>query len=155
MTTRQPFVLAAAIAATLAIPSYGCNRGNKTTPVSETQTQSPTVAVNQPLNVTGCLRAGEAADTFVLTTSGTDVATYNLLAREGVNLADHVGHQVEINGILATQQQTASRAETPAQTDKSRKATGTSGTPTVATETSVDIRQLEVNSVRTTGKECR
>ncbi len=153
MHIRQPFALAAAVAAALVIPSAGCNRGEKTAPVSETQTQSPTVATNQPMTVTGCLRAGEAADTFVLTTSGTDVATYNLVGREGINLADHVGHQVEVNGILVAQQATASRSDAPA--DSSR-ATGTAGgTPSVATRTTVDIRQFEVNTVRPTGQDCR
>ena len=151
MNIRQPFAVAAAMAA-LAIPSYGCNRGESTTPAAETQTQSPTRATNQPMTVTGCLRAGEAADTFVLTTSGTDVATYSLVSRGGVTLADHVGHQVEVNGVLVSQQQTASRAETPAAGDT---ATGTTGTPTVATRTNVDIRQLEVNTVRPTGQDCR
>jgi hypothetical protein len=139
------------MAAALVVPSVGCNRGEKTAPVSETQTQSPARAANQPTTVTGCLRAGEAADTFVLTTAGTDVATYNLLGREGVNLADHVGHQVEVNGILTAQQQMTSRAQAPADD----RATGTSGTPTVATRTNVDIRQLEVNTVRATGQDCK
>jgi hypothetical protein len=155
MNTRQPLALAAAVAAALVIPSTGCHRGDKTTPVSETQTQTPARVENRPLTVTGCLRAGEAADTFVLTTGGTDAATYNLVAREGVNLADHVGSQVEVDGILTAQQETASRAETPADTDKGKKATGTAGTPSVATVTSVDIRRLEVNAIHHTGKDCR
>ncbi len=153
MNTRQRFALAAAVAAALVIPCAGCNRGENTAPVAETQTQSPTRAANQPMTVTGCLRAGEAADTFVLTTSGTDVATYNLVSREGVNLADHVGHQVEVNGILVAQQQTTSRSDARADTDR---ATGTAGgTPSVATRTTVDIRQFEVNTVRPTGQDCR
>ncbi len=152
MNTRRPITLAVAVAAALVIPSYGCNRGESKAPVTETQTQSPERVANQPMTVIGCLRAGEAADTFVLTTSGTDVATYNLIGRDGTNLADHVGNQVEVNGILTAQQQTASRSETPAEGEKAK---GTTGTPTVATRTNVDIRQLEVNSIHRTGQECR
>lgn len=155
MHRRQPLALAAAIAAALVIPATGCNRGENATPVTDTQTATPVRTANQPMTVTGCLRAGEAADTFVLTTGGTDVATYNLVGREGVNLADHVGHQVEVNGILTAQQETASRAETPAENARKEQATGTSGTPTVATRTNVDIRRLEVNTVRPTGGDCR
>jgi hypothetical protein len=103
------------------------------------------------MTVTGCLRAGEAAETFVLTTSGTDVATYNLVGVEGVNLHDHTGKQVEVNGVLVAQQQTASRAAAPADD----KATGTAGTPSVETRTTVDIRQIEVNSIRRTGGDCK
>lgn len=143
---------ALAVAAALAIAASGCGRADDTTPVSETQTQSPARVTNQPMAVTGCLKAGEAANTFVLTTGGTDVATYNLVAREGVNLADHVGHQVEVNGVLTAQQETASRAQAPAGTGS---ATGTTGTPTVATRTEVDIRQFEVNTIRPTGQDCR
>lgn len=56
------------------------------------------------------------------------------------------------NGILTAQQQTASRAQTPA---AGEGATGTSGTPSVATRTTVDIRQLEVNALHPTGGDCK
>jgi hypothetical protein len=151
MNTRRS-VATAALAALVMVPSYACSRDEPAPPASQVQTESPTRVTNQPMTVTGCLRAGEAADTFVLTTGGTDVATYNLIGREGVNLADHVGRQVEVNGILLAQKQTATRAEGPARGDKP---TGTAGTPSVSTRAEVDIRQLEVNTVRSTGQECR
>lgn len=151
MHTRQTLA-AAAMAALVVIPSFGCARDEPAPPAAQIQTESPTRVTNQPMTVTGCLRAGEAANTFVLTTGGTDVATYNLAAREGVNLADHVGRQVEVDGVLVAQQETATRAEGPA---RGETATGTAGTPTVSTRSELDLRRLEVNGVRPTGQECR
>jgi len=52
------------------------------------------------MTVTGCLRAGEAADTFVLTTSGTDVATYSLVSRGGVTLADGGEPTLNLEAVL-------------------------------------------------------
>jgi hypothetical protein len=150
MKIRQPSAVIAALAVAFVVSSAGCSR-DTATPVAETQTQTPARTANQPMTVTGCLRAGEAAETFVLTTSGTDVATYNLVGVEGVNLHDHTGKQVEVNGVLVAQQQTASRAAAPADD----KATGTAGTPSVETRTTVDIRQIEVNSIRRTGGDCK
>jgi hypothetical protein len=151
MNMRQWFT-AAALGALVMSPSYGCSREEPVPPAAETQTESPTRVTNQPMTVTGCLRAGEAADTFVLTSGGTDVATYNLVGREGTNLADHVGRQVEVNGTMVAQQETTTRARGAA----GREApTGTAGAPSVSTRAEVDIRQLEVNSVRPTGGDCR
>jgi hypothetical protein len=151
MNTRQTLAVAA-MAALVVIPSSGCNRDDPAPPAAQIQTESPTRVTNQPMTVSGCLRAGEAADTYVLTTGGTDVATYALVGREGVNLADHVGRQVEIDGILVAQQETATRTEGPA---RGEKATGTTGTPSVSTRTEVDMRRLEVKGIRPTGQECR
>lgn len=148
MHTRSGLVIAFAAAA---IGASACNREKPATPVAETQTATPVQTGNQPMNVTGCLRAGEAANTFVLTTGGTDVATYILIPREGANLRDHVGHQVEVSGVLTAQQQTGSRATTPAPGG----ATGTTGTPEVSTRTTLNLREIEVNTVKPTGGECR
>lgn len=150
MNIRHSFVTAAAVAATLSVASLGCNRADDTTPVAETQTQAARTT-NQPMTVSGCLRAGEAAETFVLITGGTDVATYNLVGDESVNLRDHVGRRVQVDGVLTAQQQTATRAAAPA----ANQPTGTSGTATVETRTALDIRQLEVRSVRPVGEDCK
>lgn len=122
-------------------------------PAAEVQSQQAT-ASNTPTTISGCLKAGEAADTFVLTAAKTegsaDTATYQLVGAEGVNLRDQVGRQVEVSGVVDQQQQTASRSDsTPAD-----RAAGTSGTPTVQTRTEIDIKQLRVTNVKPLGERC-
>lgn len=150
MHTRSMLAFALTAAAAAA-GSTACRQNDPKPPVAETQTATPVQTGNQPMTVAGCLRAGEAADTFVLTTGGTDVATYALVPRENANLRDHVGHQVELSGVLVAQQQVGSRATAPAAGDP----TGTSGTPQVSTRTTLNVREIEVNSVRRAGGECR
>jgi hypothetical protein len=150
MHTRRPFVATAALAAALSLALGGCSR-DETAPVAESQAKTQARTDNQPVTVTGCLRAGEAAETFVLTSGGPGAATYNLVGVEGVNLLDHTGKLVEVSGVLVAQQQIASRAAGPA----ANKATGTSGTPAVETRTTVDIRQIEVKTIRRTGGDCQ
>ena len=129
-----------------------CNREPQV-PVAEsaaTQAQS----MNQPTTVKGCLRAGEAADTFVLTAekaaTGDQTATYQLQPSEGVALAEHVGRQVEVSGTVVAQQELTTQSSTqPA--DKSR---GTSGTPAVSTTTELEIKKLNVGQVRRIDGSC-
>jgi hypothetical protein len=100
------------------------------------------------MTVKGCLRAGDASDTFVLTAAktatGDQTATYQLQAMQGVSLAEHVGRQVEVSGVMVAQQEIASRSTT----QPANKAAGTSGTPTVSTSTELDIKKLNVQEVR-------
>jgi hypothetical protein len=71
---------------------------------------------------------------------------------DGVNLRDHVGRQIEVQGILNAQQQVASRSTT----DPAPNATGTScSTPSVSTTTNLKIRRFDVQQVKSVGKECR
>ena len=140
-----------------AVSLAGCNRSEQTTtPVAESQTQHPVQPANQPLTVSGCLRGGDAADTFVLASSGASIgdstasATYQLAAASGVNLRDHVGRRVEVSGVLRGQQQSESRAEGPA----ANAPTGTAGTPRVETRTEVDIKHLDVSSVKPIADDC-
>ena len=139
----------------LAIASGACNRKQDTRPVSEVQTQTAQPA-NQPMTVSGCLKAGEAADTYVLTAARTDgagdTATYQLVGPQAVNMNDHVGRRVEVNGTLIAQQEIASTAS-PLPAEKER-ATGTTGTPTVQTRTEIDIKRLTVASVKPLGDKC-
>jgi hypothetical protein len=133
----------------------GCNRGQETT-VSETQAQTAQPA-NQPMTVAGCLKAGEAEGTYVLTAARTagganETATYQLVGPQAQNLQDQVGHQVEVSGTMQAQQEIASTA--PAQPAANERATGTSGTPTVQTRTEVDIRRLAVASLKPLGDKC-
>jgi hypothetical protein len=133
-------------------------RSNKkdTTPVAQIQTQTPPQAVNQPVTVTGCLRAGDASDTFVLTTSetrdGATPATYVVVSNtSGVNLRDNIGERIEVTGVLTTQQQ-ASTTTPPA--PPANKPTGTAGTPKMQTQAELDMRRIAVNSVNRVGGHC-
>jgi len=108
------------------------------------------------VTVTGCLRAGDASDTFVLTASetkdGTTPATYVLSSRDnGVNLRDNIGERVEVTGVLSTEQRVSTM--TPA-APPANNPTGTSGTPTVATQAQLDVRHLAVNSMNRIGGHC-
>jgi hypothetical protein len=138
---------------TLGLAATACNRGAQDGPVAEKQ-ELATQAANQPMTVAGCLKAGEAAGTFMLsagrTTGGVgDTANYQLVGAQTNNLQDHVGYRVEVNGTMQSQQEIATTA-TP-QPAANERATGTSGTPTVQTKTEVDIRRLSVSSVKRLG----
>jgi hypothetical protein len=138
------------------VSTSGCQRSSKNeAPVAQIQTQTPPRQVNQPVTVTGCLRAGDASDTFVLTASetkdGTTPATYQLVSNSGVNLRDNVGNRVEVSGVLTSQQQvTTVTPQEPAR----NKPTGTSGAPTVQTQTQLEMRRLEVNSLNRVTERC-
>ncbi|MEN3338510.1 MAG: hypothetical protein V7647_2186 [Acidobacteriota bacterium] len=139
------------VAASLA----GCSRSdNKNVPTAEVQTQQPAQAVNKPITLTGCMRAGESSDTFVLTTSATAdgeaPATYQLAGASGVNLREQIGNRVEVSGVVRSQQQTESHTSGPA----ANAPTGTSGAPRVETTTELDIKHLDVSSVKSTGQKC-
>jgi hypothetical protein len=144
--------LAIALSAGLTL---ACSRGEEPqAPVAQTQQQAQT-ETNLPVTLTGCLRAGESADTFVVTTRGTgaqdDAKTYQLVGREGVDFRSHVGRQVEVQGVVTSAQQIA--AQTPPAPAGDR-ATGTTGTPTVQTTTEVEIQRLEVRQLRPVEGEC-
>lgn len=147
---------AVALTVVVAGATGACNRaGDSEEPkVPEAQTQSAPQAVNQPETVSGCLRAGDASDTFVLTTTRSkdreEPATYHLVGSGGVNLQEHVGHRIEVSGVLSAQQQATSRSLD----NSAERATGTAGTPTVSTRTEIDIKRLEVTSVRPLGESC-
>ena len=146
-TLAVVFGVAASVAA--------CGRsGEKSSPPAEVQTRSPVEQVNAPVKLTGCLRAGDAADTFVLTTArsaeGEQTATYQLTGGPSDRLREQIGKQVEVSGIVRTQQRSRSLSETRS----AERAKGTSGTPSVSTRTDLQIRQLEVRSMRPLGDRC-
>jgi hypothetical protein len=145
-------LVALALAAVTTVACGGNEETQVPPPQSATQTTQP---LNRPTTVIGCLRAGDAANTFVLTASrtedGVNPATYQLAGTGGVNLQDHVGDRVEVTGTLTEQQHIAtSEAPTPAD-DRAR---GTTGTPTVQTGTQLAVRRLEVSGVKALGGEC-
>ena len=138
----------------------GCGRSEpESVPPAEATAKTPSIPQNNPMTLTGCLRAGEATDTFVLTTAQTEAsaetATYQLTAAQGVNLRDHIGRQVEVSGVVRAEQEIATASPSrPAANADDQKATGTAGTPTVQTRTQLQVRQMDVNSVKPTGDKC-
>lgn len=153
--TATRFLTVALACSVATLPSAGCSRnGKKSAPAAEVQTQTPMEQLNAPITVTGCLRAGDAPDTFVLTvarsTEGEQTATYQLRGGQADQLRDQVGKRLEVSGILSAQQRVGSLSTSNAVP----KAKGTAGTPTVSTETEVNVRHLEVQSVRPLGDRC-
>jgi hypothetical protein len=137
-----------------AIAVGGCSR-QESTPVSDVQTQTAQPA-NQPVTIAGCLKRGDAADTFVLTAArtggSTETATYQLVGAPDVNLQDHVGHRIEVNGTIEAQQEIASR--TTAVPADGERPTGTSGEARVETKTEIDIKRVSVSAVKPLGDAC-
>ena len=119
----------------------------------ERQTKTAEQALNQPATVTGCLRASMAENTFVLhearTTGSISTANYELIGTPGIELRGYAGQEVEVSGMLRSQQVVASSGTTTETTP-----TGTGGTPAVKTRSEVEVRRLEVTTVKPTGKTC-
>jgi hypothetical protein len=141
--------------ASVAVAAVGCSRNESTPPPAQVQSQT-TLPANSPTTVTGCLKAGDAPASYVVTTArtegGTETATYQLMGNAGTNLADHIGHQVEVTGVIRQTQELASTERArPAQTEGT---SGSAGKPVVETRTEVDIKQLEVRSVKPVGDRC-
>ena len=135
--------------------SAGCKREEPQVPPPTTETQASRQP-NTATTVTGCLRAGEAANTFVLTTAATTTggtpATYELRGTT-VNLEDHVGKRVEVSRIVDSQSQIATReSATPA--DNATGTAGKPGTPTVQTGTQLLIQRMDVKTVRAMAGDC-
>lgn len=142
--------------ALLSATTLACSRGDEQQQPPPAQSQTTTATpLNTPATVTGCLRAGDATDTFVLTTTRTDngvnPATYQLAGSGGVNLRDHVGKNVSVTGVITDQQHVAT---TESRTPTGDKAQGTAGTPTVQTATQVAVRRIEVKQVQSAGGDC-
>lgn len=125
-----------------------CNRRPTTEEQKTTTIQPPN---QQPVTVTGCLKKGVVADnTFVLIASRADganaTATYQLTPNPDVNLQQYVGQQVEVSGAVQSQ------ADVTSTTGKQpERATGTSGSPSVQTKSDLDVKRLEVSSVKPSG----
>ena len=148
------------VAAGLAVGGAACGRGpsvsqgtSNTPPETKTATTS-----NQPMTttVTGCLAAGDAADTFVLNSARADgattSATYNLAGANNDELRGHVGEQVRVTGTVTSGAQVAERSLPQAEREKPK---ATTGTPVVQTQTDVQIKRLAVSSVSPQGQKCK
>jgi hypothetical protein len=149
---NQLFAVTLITTATLAV---GCGRDKAQPPAAQVQSQTPAQQLNTPETVTGCLRAGDGPDTFVLTTSQTDDGrrpmTYEIAGTPSVNLTEHVGHRVSLQGIVREQQAATTATTSAPATDKPR---GTSGTPTVQTSATLQVRRIEVSSVTRASGDC-
>jgi len=147
-----------AIAVTIAMSATACSKSKSEAP-SETQVAGDVRTPGVPMTVAGCLRAGNLSDTYMLTqdasnTGAQATANYQLVGVDGVDLRKYIGERVQVNGVLATQQEVASRSTPAPARQKDDKPTGTTGKPTVQTETQVDIRTLQVKSVNPQGGKC-
>ena len=133
----------------------GCRDSKPDTPPPEVQSQAAQPA-NQPTTVTGCLKAGDAPDTFVVTAARSagsgETATYQLVSNPGVNLTDHIGRQVEVSGIVRQTQEMASRSR--AEPSQPAGTSGAPGKPAVETRTEVEIKRLEVSTIKPQGGQC-
>ena len=110
MRLTTPFSLAGlTLACTFAV---ACGREEPQVPAATTETQASR-QTSTPATVTGCLRAGDAANTYVLTSGATSVGgqptTYQLANGTNVNLEEHVGKRVEVTGTVESQSQIATR----------------------------------------------
>ncbi len=147
------YVFSAALATGLAVS--GCGGSDESTAVSEAQSQTAQ-STNQVVTVAGCLKAGDAENTYVLTAARTagseDAATYQLEGRAVADLKDRVGERVEVTGTMTAAQEVASR--TTAVPEEGERPTGTSGTPQVVTKTEVDIKRMSVTSVKPLAEDC-
>jgi hypothetical protein len=118
-------------------------------------------ATHTPVAITGCVRPGIAADTYVLldvdeVTDGRPApagAVYKLSSTK--ELRPHVGHKVEVRGtysfegdVARTPTVKARRAETREQP----RAVGTTGVRPI--EATPIYRRLRVNGVRMIGASC-
>jgi hypothetical protein len=148
MSYSRSLGIAGVAAAALAV---ACSSDSNRAP--ERQTQTPEKALNQPATVAGCLRASMAENTFVLHEARSDgafgTANYELIGTPGVELRDYANQEVEVSGTLRSQQVVASSGTTTETTPA-----GTAGIPAVKTRSEVDVRRLEVTSVKPTGKSC-
>lgn len=154
MALTSRFVLIGFVAVSTAMVACGGEETETPPATAETQASSQP---NIPTTVTGCLRAGDAANTFVLTTSQTSdtarAATYELAGQTGVNLQEHVGRRIQVTGIVESQSKIATR-DAPRPADDTTGTTGTPGTPTVQTGTQLNVQRLNVTTVRPAEGEC-
>jgi hypothetical protein len=139
---------------TMACAAFGLTACNRKPASPEVQTTTAYQRSGEPVQLVGCLKRGVLADeTFVLLVSKADgvggTATYQLNPAAGMNLADQVGHQVEVLGKLRAEQVAVSEGGT-----RERAAKGTSGTPTVETKTDLDVRQVDATSLKPIAATC-
>jgi hypothetical protein len=154
MRRKSPLYLASLMVIFAA--TGGCRRDEPQVPPAATETATSRQG-KMPATVTGCLRSGDAANTYVLTTAVSEGAgtprTYQLTTNGTVKLEDHVGKRVEVSGIIDSQSQIATR-ESPRPADNATGTAGQPGTPTVQTGTQLSIQRMDVRGVKAIGGDC-
>lgn len=148
------------IAAVVALSGcVACGGSGEEVPALESQAVTPPQATATPERVQGCLRAGESEGTFVLTAGAADTnmtaATYQLEAQSQTlaDLAGQVGRRVEVTGTVVSEQSAEMRGA-PMPAAEAPRSTGTSGTPTVQSSTSVEVKRLQVTGVTPISGDC-
>ncbi len=127
-------------------------------------------ATGNEVTVTGCLSAAADRAAFVVTADrnaltsgalhsggGTPTYTYELTGNTG-DLVAHVGRQVEVTGRLDDDRKDDVQVDDKDKTELPRVQSGDRTVePVITTETELDIniRRLEVASVRPTGQGCQ
>ena len=143
----------AVVSACVLAACIGCGNSEEV-PALEKQSVTPPQAQATPERVQGCLRAGEASDTFVLTASTVDTsgpaATYELVGVPD-GMRGQVGRRVEVTGTIVAAQTARTQGATLPAGDEPK---GTSGTPTVQSSTRLDLKRLQVSSVTPLNGEC-
>jgi hypothetical protein len=152
-TLRSNTAMALCVTVSFALAATACSRKDQPAPVAESGVQTSATGANVPATVLGCLRAGEASDTFVLMSAGETPVTYQLAGGEGETLRDNVGRQLEVTGVITAEQRTATQATST--TPAKNQPQGTAGTAQVQTQMQVNVRRLQVTSVKPTGVECK
>jgi hypothetical protein len=140
-----------ALVVVLACPLGACRDRESAMP--ERQTTTGMQPRMHPTAVEGCLRAGVANNTFVLTASRAegagDAGTYELTGPESLNMRAHLGQQVQVEGTVRAAEEVASTSGTAR-----RSAPGVPETPVVETLTKVEVRRLAVSAIRPLRKPC-
>jgi hypothetical protein len=139
-----------AIVSLTASIAVACNRKPQ---VPDEQTTTGEQPRAQAITAIGCLKAGLAENTFVLNTAKSEgsfeTTTYQLIAPARLSLGDHVNHQVEVGGTVRAEERIASKG-----TVQDNPAKGTTGTPTIETTTQLDVKKLDVTSIKPISAEC-
>jgi hypothetical protein len=139
----------------LAVAAGACNRQKSTAP--DVQRTTGEVPRSEPVTVSGCLQSGAIAEnTFVLNATQpeavgtTATSTYQLQGGDVDMLRQHVGERVEVSGTVEAEQKVTSSSGT-VQEDRAK---ATNGTPTVETKATIDVKRLDVDSVKPSGQRC-
>lgn len=139
------------VGAAISLAGAACSKNENRAP--ELATRTAEQPVNQPKTIAGCLHPGAAPNTFVVTVAesagATTTATYELIPKAGMDLHAYAGQNVEVSGTVLTRQTVATSG-----TSETKPAKGVADTPTVETRAELDVRKLEVESVKPTGNRC-
>jgi hypothetical protein len=130
-----------------------CSNSGGTSKAPDTVTTSGVQPRNDVTTMDGCLRAGVAGG-FVLIATNTDTANptanVELIGSSGVKLDDYLGQRVEAAGTIVSDQRVAATSgATP-----EKPANGAAGTPTVSTTEHLDVKRMQVSSIKATGDRC-